>query len=740
MATPLHMPAPDGGALCRVAPPRGAWWLLLLALTLATSACRPSPVQAPGVTSMRIVEVTFEGVENVDERDLADALATRRDRYNPFEPPRMFNRFAVQQDIQRIQAFYHARGYFNARVVDWTVEPTPDPDQDQRRARVHFVIDEGEPTFLDSVRYGDREIRGIDRRRLLADLPIREGTVLNVDDAERARQEMRRRLQENSYAYARVDMRIYVDREARLAQLFYFIDPGPASQFGNIEVRGNRRLPDEAIRNRIRIRPGNVYRHSLLRTAQLDLYDMNVFSLVTVESMADREQRRAIRFDGARPPAAWQGRDQTLRAHAERVHEQASESGLSLAWDVVDGIRHGAGDLARLDLFDDVAIIDPNVDILITVSELPSANYRFGGGIGIEAGRTEVFGRANAVWRNVLSPLNRIEADGRLGHAWLPSLWQSEETGIVGSAQVSYARPGAFFRLADVNLRLRYEEDIEPGYRYASPRARVGLSRRLTRDLTLSLGYNVDLFFIRDDELRGADSESLLPREFSLAYFDLMLQLDRRDNPLSARRGDYSELSIELGETFALGEYHYLRIQPEFRHYQPVGRRLVLASRLRVGTIFNIGDQPVIRTQRFFAGGSDTVRGFRRRQISPYEFALDDGTITRDAACLGAEESCRRVPIGGFSVAVANIEPRYMIGRDWLAGAIFLDGGFVGDETLAWRLQPGADGLQLGTGFGLRLITPIGPIRTDFAWRLTDDPAFAGIRRFGFYLSIGEAF
>lgn len=713
------------------------WLVTLLLLMGVLSACRPSPTDVPGATPYRIVEVTFSGVQAVDVRDLEAVLATRRDRYNPFEARRTWNRFALQQDLQRIVTFYQTRGYFDARVTDWEVTF----DEDRERARVRFEIDEGAPTYLVNVQFNTRQLRQIDPRTLTGGLPLRRGTIFNVNDAEAARQEMRRRMQESSYAYARVDMRVYVDRAARTAELFYFFEPGPASLFGEIQVRGNRRIPDDTIRSRVRIRQGNVYRQSLLRVAQLELYDMNVFSLVTVESTAEDREFEAMEHVGERPAWAWADRSDLFRREVLDAHRSQVSPGHELAFEWVDSAFAGGGLIAQAD--GGGPLFDPNVPIRITVMELPSANYRIGGGLGIESGRTESFARANAVWRNVLSPLNRVEADGRLGHAWLPNLLQADTRGIVGSAQLGYSRPGAFFRLADFSTRLRYEEDIEPGYRYASPRARLGLSRRLTRDLTLSVGYNVDLFFIRDDDLRGAASDSILPREFALAYFDTMLQYDRRDNPLSARRGYYGEMLVEVGETFLLGQYHFLKLQPEFRHFQPMGRRLVLASRARAGTIFSFGDERVIRTQRFFVGGADSVRGFRRRQISPYEFALPDGSLSDDPACLVVDRSddrCRRVPVGGFSLLVLNVEPRYVIGRDWLVGAVFVDAGYVGDDELSWRFQPGADGLHVGTGAGLRLITPIGPIRTDLAWRLTDAPEYAGLGRFGFYLSIGEAF
>jgi translocation and assembly module TamA len=149
----------------------------------------------------------------------------------------------------------------------------------------------------------------------------------------------------------------------------------------------------------------------------------------------------------------------------------------------------------------------------------------------------------------------------------------------------------------------------------------------------------------------------------------------------------------------------------------------VVASRARYGRIF--GDIPV--TERYFSGGSTTQRGFGERRLAPSLVGDVDGTM-------------RVVPIGGAELIEANLELRkglMTIKGMRLGGVTFLDGGDV--------TEPGGvsiGNLHWAAGVGLRLFTPVGPVRADLGYRLNrtgagePDPGSP----FAFHLSIGEAY
>ena len=155
----------------------------------------------------------------------------------------------------------------------------------------------------------------------------------------------------------------------------------------------------------------------------------------------------------------------------------------------------------------------------------------------------------------------------------------------------------------------------------------------------------------------------------------------------------------------------------------PVGP-LVFAARARYGAI--CGDIPP--SERFFAGGATSNRGFSERELSPSVSGTVMGSFVT-------------VPYGGAGmidtsgeVAVSDHDDQ----EDGLGGVVFLDAGDVEPSTSDLAL----DRLAVAVGAGLRLHTVVGPVRADLGYRLNrfgaDDPEPG--TTFAFHLSLGEAF
>ncbi|MFH1281220.1 MAG: BamA/TamA family outer membrane protein, partial [Candidatus Omnitrophota bacterium] len=135
-------------------------------------------------------------------------------------------------------------------------------------------------------------------------------------------------------------------------------------------------------------------------------------------------------------------------------------------------------------------------------------------------------------------------------------------------------------------------------------------------------------------------------------------------------------------------------------HYFPMPRGAVLELRGRLGLAQPYSSTEKIPiSERFFAGGAYTIRGYEERSVGP---------VGSDSA-----------PLGGASMAVGNIEYTYPL-FSFLKVAAFYDVGNVwnklGDifssEDATGPLNTG--GLKSGIGLGLRINTPIGPIMLDY--------------------------
>ena len=250
------------------------------------------------------------------------------------------------------------------------------------------------------------------------------------------------------------------------------------------------------------------------------------------------------------------------------------------------------------------------------------------------------------------------------------------------------------------------------------------LSRRFTRKTSASLGYSLDRV-----TREGADVTDTRSRQRTL---DANFSRDTRDFYFNPRTGSY--LSAEAGMTggFLGGDDHFYTLAGAVQRYHAVGGGTVLAWRIRGGHADVFGDSrggelPV--ESRFYAGGGNSVRGFRENSIGP------------------ANE--RGDPLGGRVQLIANAEARFglpLVGRFGFGGAVFLDGGNVwnswkeitaGDFAIGERdAERGA--FLYGAGFGVRYHTPVGPIRLDIGFPLKRTSDMEDDYRF--HISLGQIF
>jgi len=693
-----------------------------LVLACLAVGCRPAPTMRPGSTTHRVVGVDFEGVEAMPRAELREVLATRLNTANPFVAPSVYNRFEVASDVQRIEAHYASRGYFDARVTGYDVDL--DPSGKHGQARIVFEIDEGPQSSLArDANYDTGPLRGLpDLAALISSTPLRAGRPYDQRVVEAERDRLRRELQERSYARASVEARVYANPSNHTVQVAYFFDPGTSCVFGEVRVEGNVHVPDGLVRETAALRSGRIYEHSRLRNAQVELYALDAFTSVEVRPLlAARNAATAV------PDGAFAAVDAAMAA-----------DGFVTVAHLRDPAATFAATASLLDGLDDIAADDPRVDILITVVEAAEAAYKAGGGLALESSRTEAYTRANATWRNVLSPLNRAELEGRLGYAWLPSVFDREPLarGVVGAVSAGLTRPRVVFGIFDATLRVGFRHGVEPDHAYSAPTARLGIENQINAYTRFTAGYGIALNITRDFAIGEVDGGSLdatrrsscdeLPRSFRIGNFDAALMRERTNFDADARwrrrgasRHDWAgSLKGQLGEG-AIGDYPYLRVEPDLRYYLRVGRSLTLATRGAVGAIVDFGE-PVPRSQCLFLGGGATLRGFGERRAGPH-----------------AEPD---IPRGGVMSYLWNLEPRLKL-SDLFGLVAFLDAGQVNERIGFDATFGGPVGIHVATGGGLRVFTPIGSVRADVGVRLTGVPAsFGRARPFQFVVSLGEAF
>jgi outer membrane protein insertion porin family len=367
---------------------------------------------------------------------------------------------------------------------------------------------------------------------------------------------------------------------------------------------------------------------------------------------------------------------------------------------------------------EDMALQAPDVPMRVTVAEGKHHKVNMGVGYG-----TEEQARGRLRWDH----LNFL---GGARHVGLEGKWSSLDRGVRGE----YREP--FFLRPHFSLAFDAQmwQAAEPVYSLNSVGGRVTLRHQANSQNRWSVA------FINEYQRSSVTREAL--EDFTIRDELIALGLDPRDGEatgtlgaiafdidrntttslLDARSGYVLNAHIEQAGKFLAGSWDYRAITGEARHYLSAGRRLVLANRLRMGTIDPIGDLEanVPFYKRYFLGGASSLRGWGRFEVGPISgFGL---------------------PIGGHTMLEGSSEVRMPITGKFGAVA-FVDFGNVWSQP--WDFNPGD--LRYAAGPGLRYLTPIGPARVDFGYQLNP---IANLRVNGeperrhwrVHFSIGQAF
>lgn len=293
-------------------------------------------------------------------------------------------------------------------------------------------------------------------------------------------------------------------------------------------------------------------------------------------------------------------------------------------------------------------------------------------------------------------------------------------------------------RIAGTDADLTISGGVEQAYRSSFDFRRRGgsvtLTRRISQTLALSGRYGIDhtlLLNIRSNLANQSTIDRLFP-QVRLSSFASSMVRDTRTDPIEPTSGSLIGADGELAarrigsqvgffKTFVQG-FTYQRLRSSST-VVVLGARVGLAAGfprtvIRDGMTTVVDDLPA--SERFFAGGDTTVRGFTLDQLGTPE------TIDQDD-----------FPRGGHGLIVLNAEARVPLRGD-IGMVAFIDGGNV------WRNVEDMNLTQMrgSIGLGLRYRSPVGPIRVDLGIKMDRRtlPTGARERPTALHISLGQAF
>ncbi|HTY63766.1 MAG TPA: outer membrane protein assembly factor BamA [Acidobacteriota bacterium] len=505
-----------------------------------------------------------------------------------------------------------------------------------------------------------------------------------------------------------------VDKGRKLGITFR-CEEGPRATTRSLTVEGNIAFSREELMHRMKLAPGKPYSPALaerdrqtLLTAYNDLGYLR--AQVTVKAGAqDEANSYPVEFQIREGSRAFVER--ILVLGNERTRDSVIEKKIRIKENeplsLVKMLQTQQG-LYGLGVFDQVRVAPQNSDsqapyqdVVVRMEESKRFTMRYG--LGYQE-REKLRGTLEFMHENFLGMARRAQFRIR---------GSSIEQEAIFSLQKPQFRPIA----VDSSFSFSYQYAKNVGYDSRKFNLSYQFSHPFGNHTWGMLRYNFRNVHVLNSQI----SESELGREdnpcnfstFSVAFIN-----DTRDNYLDPTKGFFS--STNFGVTPRLiSSQGFLSFFTQNSYYRRIPGSLLLASSLRFGAAYSLETGPDLPiSERFFAGGSSSLRGF-------------------DTDYAGPLDPQSNKPLGGNALIVGSVEIRVPI-FSFIHFAGLYDTGNV-FRTIS---DINASGFSHTIGGGLRIKTPFGPLRADYGYNLNlpSDSIQRGLKRGHFFITVGPPF
>ncbi len=622
---------------------------------------------------LRSRDIVIEGDPSVPRSQIVRVLSEASPQVLGHRPPfwvvvglpiyrRYYTPDELKLAISVLEDYYRARGFLAPEIRS----EVSFAGADETWVQLTLQIDEGFQTRVVSLQVSEGlpvdPVKAEHWRKRV------EGKAYNPSDLDALRQEVQEALGEDGYLDAEVTVFREFSDDKSLVRISVEAMAGESVRFGQLVVRDSRHTQVGLIRQEILLRPGEVYRPSVLEAAQGRLLRTGLFDGVVLK------------------PAQPTGR-----------------------------VR----------------------DVELLVNERDRFSFLFGAGVTAPDDGPRVSGEVRL--RNLDGRGLSLWARGRLSIDWdylQPGVIPRPEYRATIGAELP-AIPGLPIR--GLITGVINEELDEPTYRLARSSVALSLVWRGVGDFTFD--GRIESQFrapLRVDPVARlslpADLPTTLPaKDFRvLPLVSLRATLDKRDDRFNPKEGLY--LSADLvttpgvvpGSAASFGRLttRVVGLIP----FGPSGIGLQLEGGAGVAWSYDEHLPPV--EWRFRLGGTSTLRGHGLDQVGPWGFRP---SVLEGAGLLIGNYEDLRVVVGGDAFYRYSVQLQFPLPfvENWKL-VVFHD---AGNALLMGTAPTGVDAgrdtvLYPSVGFGLRRITPIGPLRLDLAFR-TDTLADAANRRLG---------
>lgn len=666
-----------------------------------------------------IESIVFEGNRAIKEQKLREEISAKATE--------MLDRAKLNRDLITIRKLYESQG-FQLANVDYDIEM----EEATNRAKVKFKISEKQRIRVKSIVFsGNYSIKDKELKKLLVTKTqflffLQPGYFKSEEfdaDAERITAYYR----DNGYLDVKVEPNFEYSADGTEMHITINIKEGKQYLVGDIKVGGNELFPEDDIRKELKMKSGKPFSESTMQqdiaNIQQYYYDRGYMDCeIDSDRMLDPStgninitykitEGELIYIDKVRIQGNTKTKDMVIRREL-RAYPGEPFHGAE--------IRRSKERLYNLGYFEEVVFeTEPGSapdkkDLVVTVKEAKTGEFSFGGGY---SSVDKLVGFVQVSQRN----FDAFDFPTFTGGGQILNV-KAELGNIRQNYVVSWTDPWILgypllFGFDAYQTEHKKTEDI--GYLFDE--RRLGGDLRLGKEFTEYFRADamykleeIDISKVSSDvaqDIKDEEGNNLLSRA------GLSLNYDTRDNVFTPTQGFLLSGSMENVGGFLGGNKNFVKYGVSGNTYFSfLEKKVVLELSSSLDFADSYGDTDKVPIyERYYAGGAETIRGYKERSVSPRDRVTND-------------------PIGGNVRLLSSAELTFPLVEKIIKGALFADAGEVWEKaTDAFNTN-----LKYGVGLGARIKTPLGPINLDYGWPFSDN--YGDAKRGRFYFSMSHGF
>ncbi|MCX7798012.1 MAG: BamA/TamA family outer membrane protein [Melioribacter sp.] len=691
---------------------------------------------AQSENDIELKKIEFVGNNNFSSSDLSSVILSKEsppwflkflNKFTSFgDPPSYFDSLLIPEDIAALKQFYLSNGYFKVKVsASYKIY------RDKKVAFLTYFINEGNPSKLRSVKFnGLNNINDEFKKELLEKTKIDTNQNYKDQTVEYLKNYAINFLRDNGYMLAENEIpKIIVDTVKNIVDVEINFNPGKRYKISKIYTSktgtGKDLVSDELLKEIVGIKPGEYYSNYIIQRGQVRLYRTDLFTSSVINSIISDTAGNTVPI--------------IISADIGLLHELSPElivnnedNTFNLGLGIGFIKKNFMGDARKFRISSSAAAQNIS-EFLRRPSFADSTIFGYGDArLSIE--QPFLFGKPinTKIESYITAQKRKLEYNSLLYGARLSFDFELPIHTYFNSLNTYFNVERAEYTYKDrylINLLTHYYQR----YNYSQTEA-DSISRNLVYNVLggelptastnaiigISLGANKtnDIFF----PTNGYSINLLFEEANSIPFLFSKLIKSEFTRPL------------------------YLKALITATTFLPVYKSKLnsLGIKFRIGQIFtHRGDKSSIPlNQRFYAGGSNSVRGWNTRQLVPTQELLPIENISQ--ITLEDLEAIleKGAPTGGFFLIEGSVETRNRIIGNF-GSVVFLDYGNTWNSYKTAKINE----IAVAGGFGLRYYSDFAPIRLDFGFKLFDPKDKRNIisKKFfkdllQFHIGIGEAF